>query len=894
MAGVSSLFIHPGNFYKSGIFELYLRKFNFLNKIIFLFVTIISFSGFAQGEANNWYFGRRAGLTFNTNPPSALTDGQLNTSEGCSSMSDINGDLLMYTDGRTIWDKEHNIMPGADYFGTNGLDGLNGDPSSTSSGLIVPHPTELNLYYIFTVDEPHHDNANAYPNQGPADEDGNPIPFYTDVESHFVPQDDDGFNNGLNYTIVDMNLRGGLGDVVPSEKNIQLITYDTSNLEEVKYKASEKITAVRGSDCNSVWLITHFKNKYYSFLINEFGIDPTPVISQVIPNIPTSSYRRGAIGYLKASPNGERLLVAHFTTSYDRNSQDVGRDGAVYLYDFNNVTGVVSNSQKLVDNCNPYGVEFSPNGTKVYATLDDGENNIYQWNLENTPISNSKFKINSVELEENSSALQLGPDGRIYQSIINSGRLAVINNPNALGPDIEYIPNTNLNSVGLGGRSTSFGLPPFIQSLFSERINIVNDDQDNIPTEVNLCDETEFLLSYNTSPGATYTWKKDGEILSDENGSSLLVEVPPDAEYPYEVTFQLEVNFNDGECPLVGIARLTFNQSPDYGNQELVTCRETTEDTPVYDFTDIYTQLSDAFDIPLEEIAGIFYETEDDAINGENPITEISNFQNTTGISSIYAEMETFQSCKEIIEINLLVEEFPDIFLEDESLILCQENSDGILLDASGSEEENTLEYLWSTGETSAQITVDTGGEYTVDVSFQGFECALSKTFTVIESNIASFDFEVESSGNSNSIQIITDSSSLGEYEFAINEPVNFQDSSTFENLSPGVYQVYVRDQLGCGVSEKTIGVLGIMEFFTPNGDGINDVWQISGLLQTNEEDILLQVYDRYGKLLSSFTNRDRGWNGTYNGKNMPTDDYWYRIRLTDGTIETGSFTLKR
>ncbi|MBZ9652134.1 T9SS type B sorting domain-containing protein [Psychroflexus montanilacus] len=463
-----------------------------------------------------------------------------------------------------------------------------------------------------------------------------------------------------------------------------------------------------------------------------------------------------------------------------------------------------------------------------------------------------------------------------------------------MGPDIEYIPNTNLNSIGLGGRSTSFGLPPFIQSLFSERINIVNDDQDNIPTEVNLCDETEFLLSYNTSPGATYTWKKDGEILSDENGSSLMVEIPVDAEYPYEVTYQLEVNFNDGECPLIGIARLTFNQSPNYGNQELVTCRETTEDTPVYDFTDIYTQLSDAFDIPLEEISGIFYETEDDAINGENPITEISNFQNTTGISSIYAEMETFQSCKEIIEINLLVEEFPDIFLEDESLILCQENSDGILLDASGSEEENTLEYLWSTGETSAKITVNTGGEYTVDVSFQGFECALSKTFTVIESNIASFDFEVESSGNSNSIQIITDSSSLGEYEFTINEPVNFQDSSTFENLSPGVYQVYVRDQLGCGISEKTIGVLGIMEFFTPNGDGINDVWQISGLLQTNEEDILLQVYDRYGKLLSSFTNRDRGWDGTYNGKNMPTDDYWYRIRLTDGTIETGSFTLKR
>jgi gliding motility-associated-like protein len=84
------------------------------------------------------------------------------------------------------------------------------------------------------------------------------------------------------------------------------------------------------------------------------------------------------------------------------------------------------------------------------------------------------------------------------------------------------------------------------------------------------------------------------------------------------------------------------------------------------------------------------------------------------------------------------------------------------------------------------------------------------------------------------------------------------------------------------------------MKFFTPNGDGINDLWEISGLLDNTTEDILLQVYDRYGKLLRSFTNADQGWDGTYNGRDLPTNDYWYRIRLTDGTVETGSFTLKR
>ena len=166
-----------------------------MNKVI-ISIFLLSFWGaLAQGEANNWYFGFNAGITFNTNPPTALSNGQLSTNEGCSSISDINGNLLMYTDGQTIWDKNHEVMPNADYL--NG-EGLYGDPSSTSSGLIVPHPTEFNLYFVFTVDEPHHENANAYPNQGPADSNGNSIPLYTDTNQG-VPEADDGFNNGLNH-----------------------------------------------------------------------------------------------------------------------------------------------------------------------------------------------------------------------------------------------------------------------------------------------------------------------------------------------------------------------------------------------------------------------------------------------------------------------------------------------------------------------------------------------------------------------------------------------------------------------------------------------------------------------------------------------------------------------
>ena len=126
----------------------------------------------AQKQTNNWYFGKNAGITFNTNPPSALTDGQLDTWEGCASISDNFGNLLFYTDGSTIYNKSHTVMP----HGT----GLMGDASSSQSAIIIPHPTSLNLFYVFTV------------------------PAST--------------TEGLRYSLIDMTLDGGLGDVNPSEK----------------------------------------------------------------------------------------------------------------------------------------------------------------------------------------------------------------------------------------------------------------------------------------------------------------------------------------------------------------------------------------------------------------------------------------------------------------------------------------------------------------------------------------------------------------------------------------------------------------------------------------------------------------------------------------------------
>ena len=274
-------------------------------------ITLISYSVSSQGEANNWFFGYGAGLVFDnvnsTVTPTSVAQNTIATFEGCSSISGPNGELKFYTDGRDVWDANHNLMPNANYFGGSGL---LGDPSSTSSGVIIPRPGDLNKYYIFTVDEPHHQNAWAYPNSGPADFAGNPTGQYNDSGTE-VPEGDDGFNNGLNYSLVDMTLNTGMGDIDISEKNIPLVTYDQNNQEHLKYKCGEKITAVEHADGQSYWVLTHFVDAFYAFRVDSNGVNPAPSISNVAPSIGIEGYRRNSIGYLKSSPDGNTIAIAH-------------------------------------------------------------------------------------------------------------------------------------------------------------------------------------------------------------------------------------------------------------------------------------------------------------------------------------------------------------------------------------------------------------------------------------------------------------------------------------------------------------------------------------------------------------------------------------------------------
>ena len=450
---------------------------------------LVSILGFSQAEASHWYFGEGAGLIFDlsTDTVSATTDAQntINTNEGCSSIADFNGNLLFYTDGRNVWDKNHNIMPNANY----PANGLLGDPSSTSSGLIVPKPGNPDQYYVFTVDEPHHQNAFAFPNQGPADQSGNSLPNYTfsgGGNAGAVPEADDGFNNGLAYSLVDLSLNGGNGDVVPSEKNRQLITYDPTDQGQASYKCSEKITAVEHADGASYWVLTHFMDKFYAFRIDNSGVNTSPQETQIAPLINYTGYRRNGIGYMKASPDGTKIAVAHRQNG-NTEGQTANATGSVWIYDFDNSSGTLSNPSNLLPDSGPYGLEFSPDSSKLYVSNDSS---VIQFDLFSPSPSNSLVYIHTNPFNSVQNrvpfigALQLGPDGRIYIANTDDyNSLDVINEPNELGVNSDYVQN----GLALApGTSAVIGLPPFIQSFFLASIVFENSCvDDNIQFSVN-------------------------------------------------------------------------------------------------------------------------------------------------------------------------------------------------------------------------------------------------------------------------------------------------------------------------------------------------------------------------------------------------------------------------
>ncbi|MEA3495877.1 MAG: PKD domain-containing protein, partial [Bacteroidota bacterium] len=372
--------------------------------LIIFFLITVSLNSYAQLEAKNWYFGYNAGLRFNDTTSSALTNSSMSTYEGCATISSSLGNILFYTDGQTVYDKNHTIM----HNGSN----LNGHWHSTQSGVIVPHPVNKYLYYIFTVDY-------------------------------------EGGSNGFCYSIVDMTRKNGLGSII--SKNNLLFKNNV-----------EKITSVKHSDNKSIWVIAPLKGSdtFFVYKISKNGFDTNPIISKTgyELNLYNSSYI-GSAGYMKVSPSGQIIAFC------------APLKNEVVLFKFNPSIGKVNNKIILNLSSNygfqPYGIEFSKTGKYLYvsSTSNDEIIQVCLSMFDSSFITNSKKNINppcSFSNNYSPGALQLGIDGKIYVAQYNSEYLGVISFPDSIGISCQF----KKNGIYLNGKMSAFGLPTFIQSYF--------------------------------------------------------------------------------------------------------------------------------------------------------------------------------------------------------------------------------------------------------------------------------------------------------------------------------------------------------------------------------------------------------------------------------------------
>lgn len=353
----------------------------------------------AQLQNSNWCFGQLAGIRFTPSGTIAYkTD--IFSEENCATISHRRtGKLLFYTDGRLVYDSTHHVMPDGVGIGTD----VTG--TSAQGSLIIPFPLDTNKYYIFTM--AHLGDAQSY----------------------------------LRYSVVDMSLNGGLGDVVPGEKGIII----DSNL-------TEAMTSINA--CSQTWLVTIKKNtnEFNIIRITPSGIEANRVISP-------KAYVLGSNGLtmVKLSRNTKKLAVSTWN--------GIGKISYLALHDFDISTGSVSGGiviDSVIGKDEFYGCEFSFDSKKLFSTAHSSRK-LYQYDITQPPTASilaSRQTVFSAAVDIG--APQIGPDDNIYISCFGQKYLSRVSNPHLMFPACTF----TLQAVTLANTTAGlFNLPQAVRFL---------------------------------------------------------------------------------------------------------------------------------------------------------------------------------------------------------------------------------------------------------------------------------------------------------------------------------------------------------------------------------------------------------------------------------------------
>jgi len=296
------------------------------------------------------------------------------------------------------------------------------------------------------------------------------------------------------------------------------------------------------------------------------------------------------------------------------------------------------------------------------------------------------------------------------------------------------------------------------------------------------------------------------------------------------------------------------------------------------------------------EIKISFYSTMEAALLEDSNLQLNRRHENSIAYNSvIYARLENNNACFAISEVELRVYKRPEFELPEE-MIYCNNTFPETISITPDFNLDPSANYTYNwlpEGQTTEVLQTNLTGTHSLTITNVQTGCTQTKTINIIEKDIAIIEnIEVTDASENNSAFIII--SGEGEFEYSLNKGGPFQDENTFSGLSPGFYTVYVSSMDDCGVTEQEFNIIGFPGFFTPDGDGYNDLWQIKGISEMMRANTTIHIFDRYGKLLKELDPASGGWDGTFNDQPLPPDDYWFYIILDDGREFKSHFTLIR
>lgn len=417
-------------------------------------------------------------------------------------------------------------------------------------------------------------------------------------------------------------------------------------------------------------------------------------------------------------------------------------------------------------------------------------------------------------------------------------------------------------------------IPPVIQD--SNLIEICDTDDDSI----NLNDYNNLLINDTTDVSVSYY----PTLASAEQETDAI-----DPIYTYtntNFTLYLSATVNTTGCNTIRPVEYIIHPVPVANAvDDIYICTNETTFTYNLNTLDTYsfgtqnnTELELTYHLSLQE-----------AESNENAISNTANYDLTNNLELFTRVTNTITGCYDISSFTAYLIPFPIIPLED-TYILCPETNPLVLSANTGNMDDS---YLWTTGNTTSDLLINTPGIYGVTVtSING--CTSTKYINVIASEQATIT-SIETTNFSNNNSITLNISGIGDYWFSLDGGTP-QPSPVFEDVIMGHHTITITDDNGCSdtISDDIV-IFGFPNYFTPNNDGINDYWNVFGFNTFTNS--VIYIFDRYGKLMKTIAPGDIGWDGTYNGVDMPSTDYWFKAIIKDVEVpfeKTGHFSLKR